>query len=86
MPYRLHRGFVGVGGIIVGAAVDLPNAGCIVWTIALWPARGDLLDGDALLRKKRSRRMFGLVCVEATAVQAPFFKWSRLSLSERFAL
>jgi hypothetical protein len=68
-----------MGGIIFGAAVDLPNAGCIVGTIALRPARADLLSGDVLLRMERSRRMFCMVWVEATAVQAPLFEWSRLS-------
>jgi hypothetical protein len=48
---------LGIGGIIFGAAVDLPNAGCIIVTIAPWPPLADLLDGDALLRGDESSRI-----------------------------
>jgi hypothetical protein len=69
-----------MGGIVFGAAVDLPNAGCVVGTIASRrPAGADLLTGDVLLRMDGSRRMFCMVWVEAIAVQAPLFEWSRLS-------
>jgi hypothetical protein len=57
-----------MGGIIVWAAVDLPNAGCVIGTITLWPAWADLLDGDTLLRMDGSRRMTWVVWIEATAI------------------
>jgi hypothetical protein len=78
MPHRLRRSLLGERGIIVGAAVDLPNTGCIVGTIAL-PARADLLDGNALLRLDGNRRGFFVVWVGAATIQAPLFEWSRLS-------
>jgi hypothetical protein len=57
-----------MGGIIVWAAVDLPNAGCVIGTITLWPAWVDLLDWDTLLRMDGSRRMTWVVWIKATAI------------------
>ena len=46
------RGVLGLDGIVVGAAVDLANSGCVVGMIALWTAWADLLAADTLLRMR----------------------------------
>jgi hypothetical protein len=48
LPDRLRNMF-GLWRFMVRPAVDLPNPGCIVRTIALRTARSDLLHGNALL-------------------------------------